>query len=854
MEEKVYSRGRFRIRKSEETEEKNHQRVHKVKIRKGEVIEKSAEFENSAFSLLYSKAKQMILDIIQDQEHNGGNGHLLSFMGERGSGKTTAMLSFLRALEEGSVCGKEAAKNDAKARFISFDVIDASMLEDEEDLFEIILSQMFSSFWENSSRECSFDGSWKGEQGKDRKEIQKMFHDLLERFWSLKGNSEELSSLVSLKNLSYSSKLRQNFQNLVDAYISYGQDAGPGGCNSGYQTYLVFAIDDLDMNIAKGFEMLAQIHRYMLVRHVIIMVTAKYEQLEILGRKYFSRMVERLDRQTEDWKIDYLNRTVKEYLEKMLPSYCRLYLPDFEDRVLGYGDDLVIEKEGRNVKETVLGKIFRRTGVYFDGSGEKRHYLMPASMRGLNDYYIFLNELVKLKQDGENKTEEQTKQQLENLEKFENDFVYRYIVERLAIEERREVHKLLKDSFSQWNIYMLRFSSQNITRQLTAEAYKRNSSILEIIYMDERAGLGNALWGAEWCVEKGWMSREWMDCIITLYSLELNKRLLEHGDLPKSVFGKSAVGAWSNQLIPQIIMFDNITKKANIRYCGNIKGCRAAMDFSWEVNDRPSKDTLLEWLYMYKENILEVEVLSLFFEAFYGSTSKQEKIRFSALVEQGTENRLYANLVIANNRYDFNILGFMTNLLDCETFYDEYQDAFIGSWLDFLEVDEKKKKGKLQDIKKGIRKKKGLSLYQQIKAWNEKARGLMLPYQHTDIYVNLLTELRQWSMTNLRRTFSASNAWNVLREIVIQIEDILCEKDEFLKKAACGQEGSLLEYYRDCPVVQCIKEPEKMGLSINFPMIFGRALKRCCSMNDYDSLYVPENEIDTPEDVNEKDM
>ena len=76
-------------------ETREYQRVRKVNIRKGDVVERAAEFQESAFSLLYAKAEKIIRDIVEKREENGRNGHLLSFMGERGSGKTTAMLSFL---------------------------------------------------------------------------------------------------------------------------------------------------------------------------------------------------------------------------------------------------------------------------------------------------------------------------------------------------------------------------------------------------------------------------------------------------------------------------------------------------------------------------------------------------------------------------------------------------------------------------------------------------------------------------------------------------------------------------------------------------------------------------------------
>ncbi len=851
-------------------EEKEYQRVHKVKIRKGDVVEKTAEFHESAFSLLYEKAEEMVRDIVRSQKEGGENGHLLSFMGERGSGKTTAMLSFLRALKEGKATKGGFLADCERIQFVTFDVIDASMLEDEEDLFEIILAQMLVDFLKNNDRERSWGETW-GEGSRDaRKELQKKFYDLLEGFRSLKRNDhrDELTSLASLKNLSFSSRLRQNFQDLVRAYILYGLDAGFG--DDAYdRTYLVFAIDDLDMNIDKGFEMLGQIHRYMLVPHVIIMVTAKYEQLEILGRKYFSRMVERLDKETEDWKIEYLNRTVKEYLEKMLPSYHRLYLPAFEDGAMRYGDDLILENEKQPVKTAILGKVFSRTGVCFDGSGDEQHYLVPTSMRGLNDYYLFLDELVSLESAGssyEMTEEERQKVKKDNLDKFQNDIVYRYAMEWLMISERQGVHGLLRKKFPQWNTYLYQYLSR-IMRWFKTEGkgrIERNDRILIDMFMRGQISFGNMLWGIYWCVENAWVTKEWKNCIIALYSLELNRKMWKEQGLSKDTFGGSVIGLWTNRIFPQAVLVPDGMKRESMRFGGSVRGCRAIIDFTWKVENPPVQEGLIDWLFAYKGDVRAIEVIMLFFEAFHDNSIKNDKIRMESYVQTEGKNRSgesssntdepdgsIAIVKIENGSLDFNLLGFLTNLLECEGFYRELHEAFIQSWLTFFHVENT---GNPEKTIEAFRKKEGLSLYGQIEKWNKEAEGLVLPYQHTDIYVNILTELQQWSMINLSERLNASNAWELLREVVLQMEILLEQKEEFLSNMGSGYNGDLLGHFRKCPIIKCIKDYRSMGLCENFPEKFGKVFVRCCSRNDYDRLYDPESEISTSEDTSQEDI
>ena len=839
-------------------DEKEYRRVHRVKIRKGDVVEKAEEFQESAFSLLYEKGEKIIRDIVENQKGNGGSGHLLSFMGERGSGKTTAMLSFLRALKEGNAEGSRFLEGCKNARFLTFDVIDASMLEEEEDLFEIILAQMLVDFLKNCDSERAYGDIWGAERTDTKKELQKKFNDLLEGFRSLKkhGGEDELTSLATLKNLSFSSRLRQNFQNLVKAYIAYGQST----CfdtQDGPQTYLVFAIDDLDMNIGKGFAMLGQIHRYMLVPNVIIMVTAKYEQLEILGRKYFSGMLERLDRETEDWKVEYLNRTVKEYLEKMLPSYYRLYLPAFEEGAMGYGDTLIVAREDKPVKTVILRKIFHRTGVYFDGSGDEQHYLVPTSMRGLNDYYLFLEDLVKLKssgRDGQKPNQEQRRIAKDNLDKFQNDFVYRYIVEQLDIENREGIYDLLKKKYSEWNAYLHQYMNRVMNWFMTRTEGRRiedNDRILLEMFMGDQNSFGNILWGISWCVENNWRRGAWKKCITALYSLELNRRIWESECLDKETFGGSVVGLWTNQIFPQTVFLREGMKKESVRFAGSVKGCRAPIDFTWEVDLPPENGSFWDWLYTYKDVVQSIEIIALFFEAFHDNSIKSEKIRMTSKVVRGEMDKMSAVVKIDNISFDFNLLGFLTNLLECETFYRELHEAFVQSWLTFSKVENKVS---LEEAIEKFRNKKDLSLYEQMSEWNREAKGLVLPYQHTDIYVDLLEELRQWSMMKLSKRFNDLNAWELLKEVVTQMEVLLKEKEQFLKEIDSEYNGNMLWNFQNCPVIKCIKDYRSMGLCENFPEKFGRIFERCRVQNDYDNLYNPESEIDTPEDVNAKEL
>lgn len=253
-------------------------------------------------------------------------------------------------------------------------------------------------------------------------------------------------------------------------------------------------------------------------------------------------------------------------------------------------------------------------------------------------------------------------------------------------------------------------------------------------------------------------------------------------------------------------------------------------------------------------------------EAFHGNIQKNERVRMqfkAAKVDEGGQ----ATVGIDNKTIDFNILGFLTNLLDYETFYEGFHDALLGSCIVALRADraidsgdqtEERKEGKfdlteeeketLQTWKVKLRGMPGLSLYLQTAEWDKEAEGLVLPYQHVDIYANLLAELHQWSKEELPVNLTEKNVWESLKAIILKIEEILQDKDRFLKEIDSDYDNRFSRRFSECPVVQCIKDYREMGLREDFPEEFGRIFARCCTINDYMGFYPPENEIGTTEE------
>ena len=74
--------------------------------------------------------------------------------------------------------------------------------------------------------------------------------------------------LETLENLFLTWNLRQSFQELVEAYLEIMEYPGSEGKIHLNNHFLVISLDDLDMNMAHGYELLEEVRKYLMVLNV----------------------------------------------------------------------------------------------------------------------------------------------------------------------------------------------------------------------------------------------------------------------------------------------------------------------------------------------------------------------------------------------------------------------------------------------------------------------------------------------------------------------------------------------------------------------------------------------------------
>ena len=328
--------------------------------------------------------------IIRDEQNN-----ILSFIGKRGSGKTTAMDEFCRILD--SLDAKEESRwwiqqtenreiydqlKNISFKFHILQPIDASLFDESGDLFEQIIANLYRYF-DKQAKEgyidlCSENNSCAG-----------MYTDIMKRYYSNIGDKANRGTYFSVANMmsfaSDNNEIQEKIIELIDVYLN--------GRKWDYE-YIVITIDDIDLNIGLGYKMLEQIQKYFAYSRIIILVSMDYDQMRMVCEKHFWNCLGGKDRITsEKYNQQYIKNLTKDVMTKIFHISQRIYLPDL-GAILK--ETHVKENEGDSgklIKGYIVEKIVKKLNIYYDLDGMKKHFVEPETIREFVVYTEFLDSL-----------------------------------------------------------------------------------------------------------------------------------------------------------------------------------------------------------------------------------------------------------------------------------------------------------------------------------------------------------------------------------------------------------------------------------------------------------------------------
>ena len=337
--------------------------VNKIKI------EKYEEFEDSIFSQVYERAalyaKTIVAEsiaqsignmeknpfLIQESFHN-----IIPFLGDRGMGKSSAMLSFALFLQKYNKEIREPSpKYELSKREIGFYLIpriDAAMLIKGENLLDIILAYMWKIFEKNQSFENTQENVRKGFSCV--KESYELYMD------SIAGKEKKsIASVRNLKDLSRCLNLAQDFRELVNNFL-------PCVSKNEYRhNFLVIVLDDLDTATEDAYAVLEQIRLFLMLPNIIILVSADLGRLYLECNKYFLKKLV-VERETLEREKNQIRNYAQGYLSKILPSNKRIYMPDlninnekeYQIAIPKFDIDIC-----ESIKDRIYKSIYHNTGI-----------------------------------------------------------------------------------------------------------------------------------------------------------------------------------------------------------------------------------------------------------------------------------------------------------------------------------------------------------------------------------------------------------------------------------------------------------------------------------------------------------
>lgn len=327
--------------------------VNKIKL------EKKEEFNNSIFSKVYYKASLLIERIIDENERNANADketqfaeennicNIIAFIGKRGMGKSSAMLSFACSLEK---------------NFLRLPKIDMSMVTENESLLDIILAYMWEKYEKNDVTRSRLN------------DLRMDFAEVKDSYMRFKKTEkrdyeDELYSAKELKKLARSLRLRESFSKLVNNFLEMMiNDSTIAKADK----YLVFVIDDLDLVSNNPCAVLEQIKNFLSIPNVIVLTTLDIER-SILNKKH------ELDslfsgKHSFYTNVDNVMEYATDYMAKIIPFNRRIYMPDIHEKTDVHMIDLknyhnildVNNREKIDYEQFCNLLLFKYTGVLTD--------------------------------------------------------------------------------------------------------------------------------------------------------------------------------------------------------------------------------------------------------------------------------------------------------------------------------------------------------------------------------------------------------------------------------------------------------------------------------------------------------
>lgn len=789
--------------------------------------------------------------------------NIIAFIGTRGSGKTTALNEFCDILSKYNENEEEWGKrlsyknvSGKKYRFWIMPPIDASVLEAKEDLLELIWANMYQVFddkFKRKSGKCDYDEL--------SKRLMKEFDEVYKNYNNV-GHSEKKevmgdSILVKLKNISSSLKTREAFEKLIKNFL-YMLDEGDGAeegyyKNSREESYLVITVDDLDLNLEKGYEMLEQMHKYLFHRRIIVLIAIDYRNLRSLSEKYF---IEALTPQIPSGayngnevvhgELGNIVRKAKklnnDYLLKVLPLSNRIYLSG--GNIISK-QITVSESEGKQetVKAFILKKIADKTLIYYDACGKKTHFCLPNTIRELTSYNQFLDSLYSMSEIEEGKERDNYNPMIrydQNHDRFNYDITNRMAFQLLNEEQVTVFELIVQRNIERRAEYAVNFLSdykKGDSELLKDEVDKmkyRYSDLLSSIYYIGRENYSDKKLGH--CILASFTSemvREYFSYCNNKSNQgderdtegkgeqEVSTNLSKAQERAKgrlvNYLGSTFGGEWFGNEMPKAVLksgdnSDSSSTQFPIGYLKkNIKhGIKIEKDFPIDVSSAKGVERLIDDL---TKEIPYLECVSLLCSNLRNKSGKADVLKWNLEIKSGKTSegeKVQITMEIEIEEMGFDIFGFIGREIKdalkkdalCKSLYEMMQDELEKLWKD----ENEKNNGQYSDMQLTKWKERIEEKAKKASIWCEEDRMdgnvIYLPFYNLDMTYNVMKRVRNRTKEDSEVEFR--DIAKYFKRVYGYIAEELDKEDKAYDEMKIPEQRrpKLLETFNSCPFIK----------------------------------------------------
>lgn len=357
--------------------------------------------------------------LCDDEDYYNYPNNLIVFTGGRGTGKSSAMLTFVKGLtapgsgsqlfQQGFLremvrCelpglvqyGNVEQTADAihallrKSRFVSIPPIDPTMLEEGGQILINILARMFQT----AERAWEENKATRGDRMElnEKNELMHQFTICYECANALKNKKDEaLDPLDLLSSLGDGTNLKRQLVQLVKKLLRFVvHDAWD-------DTYLVLQIDDTDMNIRRAYDILEDIRKYLVIPRLIIVMAADLDHLtQVVEGSLLSSYG-----RSSSADVPHTHSIASQYISKLIPQSRRICLPELDTYLKEHPDTEIrystpfklVLPDGSpfpDSQEQIFRLIYRKTGVVFLRREHQLHDMIPGNMRLLGHFLSML--------------------------------------------------------------------------------------------------------------------------------------------------------------------------------------------------------------------------------------------------------------------------------------------------------------------------------------------------------------------------------------------------------------------------------------------------------------------------------